>query len=133
MIDKYEQPIYPFELYVAIDNDLEKILSEFIDFDGVSSSLTTDCSWKHNDAVVYYEILNKNTNSNSYLVVFPKEPDIPDIPLIAHEAFHVLFRVYEFIGETKWANEPSAYLLEWIVKCITNTITKYNDTSLENN
>lgn len=130
MIDKYEQPIYPFELYVAIDNDLEKILSEFTDFNGVSSNITTDCSWKHSDAVVYYEILNKNTNSNSYLVAFSKEPDIP---LVAHEAFHVLFRVYEFIGETKLANEASAYLLEWIVKCITNTITKYNDTSLENN
>lgn len=131
MLDKYEQPIYPFDLYVGINENLEEILSNFIDFDGNDTNRTTNSIWDNADGVVYYEILNKDTNANAYLVAFPKAPDVP---LVAHEAFHVLFRLNEFIKETTWGNEASAYLLEWIVKCIMTTTNKYkNDTHLENN
>ena len=132
MIHKYEQPIYPFELYIAIDDDLEKILEDFLEFDGTPAKHKTDSIWDNGiDGTLYYQIKHKESNSNSYLIAFPK---LPNIPLLVHEAQHVLYRINEFIGEDKPGNEANAYLIEWIVQCGLKTIELYkDDTHLESN
>ena len=132
MLHKYEQPLYPFELYIGIDKNLENLLDNFSEYDGTPAKAKTDSIWNNNcDGTLYYQIKNKDTNYNSYLMAFP---EVPSIPLFVHEAQHAVYRINEYIGEDKPGNEANAYLIEWIVKCRIETINIYNnDTHLENN
>lgn len=131
MIRKFEQPIYPFELYIAIDDNLENILNEFVEADGTNSKHKTESVWSNSsDGVMYYDIKHKDSNYNAYLIAFP---NVPELKVIVHEAYHVIHRFYQYIGESNFSNELTAYLLEWIFQCGLETIKEIeNDTSLEN-
>ena len=131
MIKKFEQPIYPFELYIAIDDNLENILNEFVEANGECSKHYTNSAWSNqHDGQMYYDLRHKDSIYQAYLLAFPR---VPDLKTVVHEAYHVIHRLYEYIGEDKFGNEATAYLLEWIFQCGLTTIKEFeNDTSLEN-
>ena len=132
MIKKFEQGIYPFELYIAIDENLENILNEFVEANGECSKHYTNSIWSKNiDGQMYYDLRHKDSIYQAYLLTFPK---VPQLKTLVHEAYHVIHRLYEYIGEDKFGNESTAYLLEWIFQCGLETIMEIeNDTHLENN
>lgn len=74
-----------------------------------------------------YDLLyNKNTNYKTILVVFD---GIPNSPQMAHEAFHVANGVFKSVGlefnnSQTAGNEHIAYLIEWAVKCMCDSIEK---------
>lgn len=130
MIKKYDPLIYPINIYIGIDKDLENLVKDFIlqeDYTELHGN------WKGSSGKVYPKLLDKN-NESSIIICFPEEPFLEGV---VHEITHTVYRIWEHIGEFDTGNEANAYLHEWVMKCYLDFLKDYkeqnkNDTSLEN-
>lgn len=74
----------------------------------------------------YDYLFNKKTDKNTVLVIFD---GIPNIPQMAHEAFHVMNGIFKYVdlefnyGDNA-GNEHLAYLIEWAVDCMCDAVEK---------
>ena len=128
-IKKYDPLIYPINIYIGIDENINSLLEGFTDS---NTRKPLYDNWNNSDGLVYSEILDSN-NEFCLLMVFEKEPSIS---LVVHELSHITYRLWEHIGEKEMGNEANAYLQEWIMKCYLDYLTEYkntiNDTSVDN-
>ena len=127
-VKKYDPLLYPIDIYIGIDNNINKLLKDFIDADNGQPLHDT---WIKQDAIVYSNILDSN---NQYCLLMLFEKEVP-ITTVVHEISHVVYRLWEHIGEKEMGNEANAYLHEWIMKCYLDYLTNYknniNDTSVD--
>lgn len=54
-------------------------------------------------------------------------PESPSQGVIAHEAYHVVCRVWDNIGDKDFAEESTAYLLQWVVEKLTKAVKATGD------
>lgn len=121
IIDKYNIDVYGFKLYVAYHANTEqikKVIPKFEDnlndvsYDACTLSRVVDNEGDNSILVVINDIYtHSNTNKAS---------------ISAHEALHATYSIMNFIHSnlTTDTQEPYAYLLEYITKCIYTTWTK---------
>jgi len=58
-----------------------------------------------------------DSGTNAFIVTY--NPDIPhdSLPaIIAHEAWHIVEGIYEYLGEDKAGSEATAYLIQYLVE-----------------
>jgi len=125
MIKKYNPIIYPLNIYIGIDEDVNNLLK---DFTSSSDGEHIYSSWSDSHGLSYSHILDSN-NEYCLVMIFEKEVSLD---LVVHELAHIVYRLWEHIGETEVASEANAYLHEWVMKCYLDFIKEYNGTSLEN-
>lgn len=125
IIDKYTQPIYiPNNIYVC-KNYTKKDLDKLFEFTDHSSIYLEDDS---NIASVCYGVVDKKNDIQCIVVLlnisYGKE--YKEINTIAHEAFHVAYRLLETCGAPldDSTNECYAYLVGWAAECIYKTAIK---------
>ena len=129
IVDKYTQDIYPpYNLYVMINYTLEDITKQFVWDDGVEIEPVDIESYQ---GITYGLVYNKNDKDKSLSVLVCLNPkrfddDIDALNTIAHEAFHVVFRIFNHcnIYLSEDTNEPYAFMTGWAAKNIYNTYKK---------
>ena len=112
-IHQFDPVIYPFELWVAVTDNIAVLNERFCRMNGA------DLDTKLNDykAVTYYVKEREGNLYKGALVVFTEERWMT-IETIAHESVHVARRCWECIGEDILGEEADAYLVGWVAKCI---------------
>ena len=121
MLYKIEHLIYPIDLYIHIGEDITETLSQFIDID---TNLICDDNWLKQDAVVYRNIMHKDTRAYSLVMAFQF---IPNGKLIVHELTHLVHRLYEHISQTNFGDENNAYLMEYLYYEVEKAILQYKE------
>lgn len=129
ILDKYIQDIYPpYNLYVMMNYTVEDISKRFIWDDGVEIEPVDIEDYQ---GITYGLVYNKNDKDNSLSVLVCLNPkhfddDIDALNTIAHEAFHVVFRIFKhcnvYLSED--TNEPYAFMTGWAAKNIYQTYKK---------
>lgn len=112
----FQPDILPFNIAIIKASELESKKSEFTDEDGNDVDLP-----KGSLGCVFRGYHNKHCYS---IIVFSSRPTSD---IIAHEAFHSACDLLENIGiqyDRFGNNEIFAYTLQYIVRCINQTIEK---------
>lgn len=109
MVEMFNPVIYPLKVWVGIGS---KEMSKFVDVDGReligAPHLFEGAVWK---------VIEKKTRYRGVLVLFEKRKSVT-MKNAAHEATHVVRKMWEMIGETFTGEEADAYLVGWVVECI---------------
>lgn len=129
ILDKYKQEIYPpYNLYVMANHNVEDITNRFVWDDGASIDPVELDNYQ---GITYGLVYHKEDKDKllSVLVCLNYEKfddDIDAINTIAHEAFHVVFRILHHcnVDLCECTNEPYAFLQGWATKCIYQTYKK---------
>jgi hypothetical protein len=54
---------------------------------------------------------------NCFIVTFDPELKTENLPsIIAHEAWHIVEGIYDYVGEEKFGSEATAYLIQYLVE-----------------
>lgn len=108
-------PIYKGKLILLLTDD-KKYINKYLSW-GDKNIYATTCFDNYNNDEGYYVILNLN---NKYSKLSQG--------VIAHEALHVVSFLFlqRGIEYDKINDEPTSYLLQWIVDTINRDIAKYN-------
>jgi len=109
IIHKFEQPIYPFDLWIGIGEvNLDIFLNE--ELEEIEPIKYGKCN------AFVYTVREKKTNKFGILMLFENKKSC-STGIIAHESSHAAKRVFEFIEADCSVHEPFEYLLEWIANC----------------
>lgn len=137
MIKSFDFYVFPRKLWIAIGADYEELGSRF--------RVCTDAGYDIMNATDYNNIVgseesfasttrvcNSRTKDAGYLVYIQKdcekELDIHDFTrIIAHEAVHVNDYLLDDIGAQKVDTEINAYITDYVVGKILNTVTAYRN------
>ena len=106
---EYDPVIYPRKLWVHIGDDLKELAPKA--FCNIVIDENKDYS-----GVEYGEVIRKSDDKYGILVSFPNRKYMT-MDVCAHEASHVCDDLENALN-IKHGDEPSAYLLGWIVSCI---------------
>jgi hypothetical protein len=129
ILDKYIQEIYPpYNLYVMAHHTSDDITNKFVWDDGdVIDKVELD----DYQGLTYGLVYNKDDKDKllSVLVclnVDRFDDDIDAMNTIAHEAFHVVFRIFKHcnVHLSEGTNEPYAFMTGWAAKNIYQTYKK---------
>ena len=133
MIKTFDFGIYPSRLFVAVDSSFEELKDRFVfEITGNGNvELTTERFNGWSDAMgVTINVTDKETLREGYLVYLPDEfSSVSElVGTIAHEAMHVVNRLYGYIGVNDGNDsEIDAYLIGWVSKNIMLTYNKSKD------
>ena len=129
ILDKYIQDIYPpYNLYVMAHCTSDDITNKFVWDDG---EVIDKVEMDDYQGITYGLVYNKDDKDKllSVLVclnVDKFDDDIDALNTIAHEAFHVVFRIFNhcnvYLSED--TNEPYAFMTGWAAKNIYQTYKK---------
>lgn len=130
IVDKYIQDVYPpYNLYVMINHTEEDITKQFVWDDGVEIDKVDIDNYQ---GITYGLVYNKNDKDKTLSVLVclncdKFDDDIDAMSTIAHEAFHVVFRIFNHcnIYLSEDTNEPYAFMTGWATKNIYKTYKKY--------
>lgn len=117
--------IYPIQLDVIFDIDcIEYLNSTYGWVENPEASFVKEDTDAY--GLTYDLLYNKNTNKRTVLVVFD---GIPKPAQMAHESFHIMNAVMKEVGldidlGRHAGNEHLAYIIEWAVECICESIDK---------
>lgn len=110
IIHKFEQPIYPFDLWIGIGQiDLDMFVTS------KKLKKLKPIKYEKCDALIL-EVREKTSKNFGILIVFENEYSC-STGVIAHESSHAAKRVFKFIGADCSVHETFEYLLEWIANC----------------
>ena len=123
ILDKYIQDIYPpYNLYVMINYTSEDITKRFVWDDGVELDPVDPDEYQ---GVTWGLVYNKDDKDKKLSVLVclncdKFDDDIDAINTIAHEAFHVVFRIFKHcnIYLSEDTNEPYAFMTGSVSKNI---------------
>lgn len=113
-IHEFDPQVYPRKVWVAINPSMDEINDFFDNSDGRIKPMddTTDAECWH--------IATKKPEPRGGVFVAFKSKRAMTADNIAHEASHLALMIFEYIGA--WVDpsnqEPYAYLVGWITKCI---------------
>ena len=133
MIKTFDFGIYPARLFVAFDSSFEELQDRFVfETDGNGSVELTDERFKGwMDALgATINVTDKKTLLLGYLVYLPDEfSSVSElVGTIAHEAMHVVNRLYGYIGVNDGNDsEIDAYLIGWVSKNIMLTKNEHDE------
>lgn len=117
-IYKFDPIIYPYKLWIIITSNIEDIKNVFLnrnkeEIQGNITTKGTTC-----------DVISKNNLSEYGSVIIIKDIKHFTPDLIAHEAYHFVCSLFEYIEEKYPSEEVTAYLLGWAVKCCINIIER---------
>ena len=129
MIVTFDFGIFPTSLFVSSEMNFDKLKESFA-FDTeengyIELSQKRFDSWGNSNGITA-SVLEKETMKKGFLVVMnTSDAPIPNIcDTVAHEATHVVDRLYNFIGVVNPIDtEINAYLIGWVTKCIMSVVT----------
>lgn len=119
-IFKYDTGIYPVKLAVAIDATAKDLNNVFLFDEGII--ITTELHGY--DALLFPKAVEKKSK-NFYSILYVSKKHIRPA-LIAHEAYHYAQRLFEYIEEKDTCREPMAYLIEWAVDKVYESLEQLN-------
>lgn len=119
-IHEFDPLVYPRKVWIAVNPSMEDI-NEFFDNSNEHIKPLDECS----DADCWHTGTKKPNPRGGVLVRF-KSKRAMTTANIAHEASHLALMIFDYIGAWVDPNnqEPYAYLVGWITKCI-NEVKKY--------
>lgn len=122
-IVKFNFDIFPHSFYVGWNSTLENVKELFED-DFELYRIFEDTGKYPSTLATTYKVNTKDGEGASFIHFHGSKKPKPET--IAHEAFHVLCNIASVINSTldESAEEYSAYILGWIVKCINSTINQ---------
>lgn len=113
-IHEFDPQIYPRKLWVSINPSMADINEFFDNKDGYIKPFEDSC-----DADCWHTGTKQPDVKGGVFVRFQSKR-VMTADNIAHEATHLALMIFEYIGGKVDAEnqEPFAYLVGWIVKCI---------------
>ena len=113
-IHKFEQDIYPFELYITISKDAKPLEERFINTD--KTEITGLQNFMSQSYAMTTEIKDRKTNKYGILIIFDSNKSI-NFNNVCHEAVHASKFIFQYIGADINPHEPFEYLCGWVAKC----------------
>lgn len=111
-IYEFDPAIYPINLWVCIGEDFDALNGIFSD---AETDENIDFSKFKSFKAVTVNAIDKETGDFGVLIVI--KPEFSNYGTIAHEASHAAGYIFYHVGADMDCGEPTAYLIEWIVKC----------------
>lgn len=121
IVHEFDPDIYPILLWVSLNATYEG-LKDMFDFvpndDGLEQALESN-------AATTALVVRKSDRSHG-VIVFTDKKSYMEPHIIAHESVHVSDAFFEKLSMTaqefRNGNEPYAYLVGWVAKCINKAI-----------
>ena len=113
IIHQFDPVIYPYKLWVTISNKMSTLQEKFLADDNKEMEGTLINSKARTCAV----ILKEYPKQYGAVIVFTDKKNLTP-SIMAHEAYHAVKFLWEYIGETYPSEEATSYLLGWIVNCM---------------
>ena len=119
----FDPQVYPRKIWVAVGGDIGTLQASFCQNDGEQLDFKDVDKYGASTTAV----TEKDTGLFGELIWFPKKPDMR-FDYIAHEATHAAIDIFDDCGCRIDAEnqEPFAYLVGWIAKCI-NEVKRGNN------
>lgn len=113
IIKRFDPQIYPRILWVVINPDKKELIDKFEDYPEDVENANAFAT----------HTFNKLENKGGVIVTFNTISDATTSN-IAHESYHAAMMIYEYCdGKLDFENqEPLAYLIGWVAKCISDTL-----------
>ena len=113
-LNSFNPIIYPFKLWVIVDNNPENLSKYFLNYD---ESPITDL----NKVIDYFDaftlaVMNKK-DMNLGVVIFFTSKEKMTVKNIAHECSHATKILFEHIGAEITQDETFEYALGWMAEC----------------
>jgi len=130
-IYKFDPVIYPFKLLVTKDFDSQELQDTFYCIDDETEELVEDPKvfWPAKRTVARtIQVTDKKSCAHTCYLILLCKPKVIGAGTIAHEAYHVVSFVSEWLGfmpKKASEDEPCAYLEQWITNCIERTLKGY--------
>lgn len=127
-IYKFDPVIYPFKLLVTKDFDSQELQDMFYCIDDETEELIEDSKvfWPGTRTIARtIQVTDKKHRGNTYFIILLCHPKVICTGTIAHEAYHVVSFVSEWLGflpKKASEDEPCAYLEQWLANCIERTL-----------
>lgn len=109
----FDTIIYPFKIFVIINNNPEIISEHFKEYTGENVVFTNNDGTDRMDAFTM-KVISKETPEYGALLFFRDKKSMTP-GLIAHESSHATKFLFEHIGADMREHEPFEYILEFIV------------------
>ena len=109
----FDTIIYPFKIFVIINNNPDIISEYFKEYTGENVVFTNNDGTDRMDAFTM-KVISKETPEYGALLFFRDKKSMTP-GLIAHEASHAAKFLFEHIGADMREHEPFEYILEFIV------------------
>ena len=112
---EFDPQVYPRKIWVAVGGDIGTLRASFCQNDGEQLDFKDMDKYSASTTAV----TEKDTGLFGELIWFPTKSDMR-FDYIAHEATHAAMDIFGDIGIVPDVNnqEPLAYLVGWIAKCI---------------
>lgn len=114
IIHKFQQPIYPMNIWIVITNSQVGITNRFWNNKGEELSDSPD----NCDAMVV-DVVDKETKERGDIIIFRKK-EYMTVATMSHEAFHCADNIMSKLGlqcYDEGNNEHIAYLIGYITDC----------------
>lgn len=127
-IYQFDPVIYPFKLLVTKDFDSQELQDMFYCIDDETEELIEDSKvfWPEARTVARtIQVTDKKHQANTCFLILLCHPKLIGTGTIAHEAYHVVNFVAEWLGflpKKSNEDEPQAYLIQWVSNCIERTL-----------
>lgn len=130
-IYKFDPVIYPFKLLVTKDFDSQELQDMFYCIDDETEDVIDDGKSffpARRTVARTIQVIDKSACSNTYFLILLCKPKVIGVGTIAHEAYHVVSFVLEWLGflpKKAGEDEPCAYLEQWLANCIERTLKNH--------
>lgn len=127
-IYQFDPVIYPFKLLVTKDFDSQELQDMFYCIDDETEELIEGSKvfWPETRTVARtIQVTDKKHQANTCFLILLCHPKLIGTGTIAHEAYHVVSLVSEWLGflpKKAGEDEPCAYLEQWLANCIERTL-----------
>ena len=112
---EFDPVIYPYKLWVCLDNHPKKLESLFKEYSGKKMVYIEDDTNRFEAFTIPVQKIN---DSYYGVVVFIRNKASLTYELVAHEATHAAKYLFEHIGCDTSVHEPLEYVVGWIADCI---------------
>lgn len=124
---EFDPQIYPIKFWILIKPTESSISNNFTKLNG--DSINVDLASLNSELVDAFvqpkPVIYNKTNKYGFIIGI-NNPECITPAIMAHEATHLSGHIWEHLNESSIGSEsePNAYLVEWIVDCIDQVITK---------
>ncbi|WRQ33512.1 hypothetical protein U5907_02425 [Bacteroidales bacterium MB20-C3-3] len=113
-IHKFEQPIYPYTIWVAINKTPQFISETFTEED--KSEIVFIEEDNHKAHAFTMTVMSKDKKEYGTLLYFRSKISMTS-KVIAHESVHAAKNLFKHIGADIAPHEPFEYIVGWIAEC----------------
>ena len=125
-ITEFNNGVYPISLYIVTDPDMNEIADKFYQLTREGVAVEFEMKKRRLPIASIADCYEKSDKQSGVMCLIWKKREMKK-DIMAHEASHIASLIFEKLGIEidgfyGSSNEPFAYLIGWVVRCIDGVI-----------